>query len=117
MAKSNNKTDLRKLAKELGTKIIKTKFGSETVKLRTPTIKGIFYDDGSGGLSFKVPGLDCFSDNGSVLEQLENLEKTMNAYIALKPDLKKLKRAIKRSEKIPPTRKPAHAQRISKKSS
>lgn len=116
--KKTTQTDLRKLSKDLNTKVHKTDSGlAEFVRFRGSTVKGLIHTDGSGGLSLKIPGLDCFTSSGRVLEQIEELEKTIAAYIALKPDLKRLKQALKRSETVIPEKGKRDVKRSVKKSS
>ena len=108
MVKKKTDIDLKLLAKELKTKVIKTDKGvGEFVRYRFKHFKGIVHSDTSGGMTLKVPGLDCFISHGTIETQIEEIEKIIAAYKAIEPELKQLKRAVKTSRpKMPVKPKP-----------
>jgi len=106
--KKKSTVDLSLFAKAMGTKPRKSDSGiGELVKYRTKTLKGVLHTDLSGGINLKVPGMDFFINNGTILEQIKDIEERIAAYEALKPDIKKLKAAVLKSQpKIPEKVKP-----------
>jgi hypothetical protein len=98
MPKKNTNLDMKPIAKALGTSVRKTKSADmgEFIKYNLPTLKGEMHYDGSGGIYFKPKalGLDCYIDNGKVLEQIAVMEEKIKAYVSLKADLKLLKKAV-----------------------
>lgn len=115
--KKKNKINLPLFAKEMGTRIHKTDSGlSEFVRFRTPTVKGLINIDKSGGLYLKIPGLDCFDSSDNLFDQIDRLEKLIKAYDDLKPDLKRIKQALKKAETVIPEKGKPHVERRLKKS-
>lgn len=113
-----NKISLSILAKQLGTKIrLSEKTTGEYVRYNMKHIKGLVYEDGTGGINLKVPGLDFFISGDEMLSQVAEVEKRIAAYKALESDLKKLKRALLKSESKIPVKPPKHGEsNVSKRS-
>jgi hypothetical protein len=111
MPKKNINLDMKPIAKALGTSVRKTKSADmgEFIKYNLPTLKGEMHYDGSGGIYFKPKalGLDCYIDNGKVLEQIDEMEEKIRAYVSLKADLKLLKKAVLAGTRTIPERKDA----------
>lgn len=112
MAKKSVVLDLETFAKELGTRVKKSKTldVGGYVRYKLPTVRGEIYYEGSGGVTLKVPGLDCFISHGDIWSQIKEMEASIAAYKALEVDVKKLKKALAKSERKIPNKPPKHGE-------